>query len=65
MEHKYYQIIGYGMKKNTNIWEQFNKTAIVECPKGVNPYIYIPISWQGLLDHWIVTFEEIKEMKKQ
>ena len=65
MINNFYKIVGYGKKYNSDKWEQFNETAIVECPKGVNPYIYIPASWQGLLSHWIVEFQEIKEMKKE
>ena len=58
--NKKYKIIGYGMKKNSYEWEQFNDNAIVECPVGVNPYLYIPMSWYNLLEHWIVIFEEVK-----
>ena len=56
-----YKIIGYGMKHNKTEWEQFNDTAIVACPEGINPYLYIPASWHDLLDHWLVCFEEIEE----
>ena len=56
-----YQIIGYGMKHGKTQWEEFNNAAIVDCPEGVNPYLYIPASWSGLLDHWLVWFKEVKE----
>ena len=60
MTYKRYKIIGYGMKKNSTQWEQFNETAIIDCPTEINPYIYIPASWRDLLDHWLVYFEEVK-----